>query len=124
MSYAWTEIGIRGNQYDAEAIKISATSKDIWLVRIIVFLQVIPAFAFNSFLALATAGGAMPDWGYEEDYVIRKMRRWSNGLFIFSFINPFWWLGLPLSFLFSFVHYIRIEKAILRNAQPVNTAAL
>ena len=68
MSYAWTEVGIAGDEYNTQAIRISATSKDIWQIRKIVFIQIIPAFAFNSFLAIATIGMALPDWGYEEKY--------------------------------------------------------
>ena len=119
MSYAWTEIGLSADEYVTHAQRISASLKDIWLVRKIVFLQVVPAFAFNSFIAIATAGMAMPDWYYDNEYISKKMKRWSNGLFVFSFINPFWWLGLPLSYLFAFKHYMKVKKAILFNAQAI-----
>jgi hypothetical protein len=55
MSYAWTEIGLEKDEYITHAQRISASLKDIWLVRKIVFLQVVPAFAFNSFIAIRVA---------------------------------------------------------------------
>lgn len=117
MSYAWADTELSELDLKIEAEKISAKGLEIIYVILVCIFLIIPTFAVSSFFAIATAGMSMPDFGYNEQYVIEAHRKlWYRRYVFFNLVNPLFWIGLPISYIFGISFLLKLLKAIRRNA--------
>ncbi|WP_411885731.1 hypothetical protein [Polaromonas sp. YR568] len=127
MSYAWTEIGLDTSEYPGLAAVIDAAEHELDAFDGEALGVVCGAFALNTLLNLATLGMSMPDWGYDDEYVIKKVQKWRNRPLILSLLNPLWLAGHPLITILVLGVWWKLRKAVVENikardekAVPVN----
>lgn len=118
VSMAWTEIGLEEADYPPIARELLAQGADWPAVRRIALREVCGAFALDSFLIFpCMLWMIMPDWGYNEDYLRRRMQRWQRrSLWQQLLRNPLRLLGYPVALLMSRRIRARLEQA-MRAAQ-------
>jgi hypothetical protein len=114
ISYAWTEIGIEDVECKHLVQKGSIAPEDLQEVDRIIFKDVCASFAFDSFLVFPLMlWMLMPDWGYSEEYLRRRMERWYSRPYWLHFLNPMRWLGYPLAALMALKYRSMLRKAVL-----------
>lgn len=114
VSMAWTEIGLEDADYPPIARELLTQGADWPAVRRIALREVCGAFALDSFLIFpCMLWMIMPDWGYNEDYLRRRMRRWQRRpLWQQLLLNPLRLLGYPMALLMSRRIRARLEQAM------------
>ena len=60
----------------------------------------------------------MPDWGFEEAYLRRRIARWYSRPYWLHFLNPLRILGYPIALLFAWKYRTMLRGAIGRLATP------
>jgi hypothetical protein len=124
VSMAWTEIGLEEADYPPIARELLAQGADWPAVRRIALREVCGAFALDSFLIFpCMLWMIMPDWGYNEDYLRRRMQRWQRRpLWQQLLRNPLRLLGYPVALLMSRRIRARLKQA-MRVAQARGEAS-
>lgn len=112
VSFAWSEIGLERSDYARFATRIGATPADATVLRRVVFWEVAGAFAVDTVLAAVSMGVTLPDWGYEDEYVLRKVRRWRARPLVWSLCNPVWLLGYPVACLVAVGAWRELKRAV------------
>jgi len=113
ISYAWTEIGIEDRECQALVQKGNITHDDLREVDRIIFRDVCASFAIESFLILpCMLWMIMPDWGYEETYLRRRVERWYAAPRWRLALNPMRWLGYPTAVLFALKYRAMLRRAV------------
>jgi len=113
VSMAWTEIGLEPGDYPAIAEKLKAEGATWAEVRAIALRDVCGSFAVDSFLIIpCMLWMIMPDWGYSEEYLRARLRRWTQKPLWLHFANPLRVLGYPVALLFSTGIRFRLKRAL------------
>ncbi len=113
VSMAWTEIGLAPSDYPAIAEKLKNEGATWPEIRAIALRDVCGSFALDSFLIIpCMLWMIMPDWGYNEEYLRRRLHRWSIRPLWMHFLNPLRLLGYPTALLFSLGVRIRLKRAL------------
>lgn len=114
VSFAWTEIGLEDREYPEYAKKIREYSDDWNQVNRIIILDVCGSFAFDTFLIFpCMLWMIMADWGYNEDYLRERMKKWYSKPYWKHFLNPLRLLGYPLAIVMSYSVRRKIKKAFI-----------
>ena len=114
ISYAWTEIGIEADECHQLVLKGNITCQDLEIVDRIIFRDICASFAVDSFLIFPLMlWMIMPDWGYDEEYLRNRMRRWYAKPRWLIFVNPFRWLGYPIALLMLQKYRTMLRQAVL-----------
>jgi len=113
ISYAWTEVGIEASECKSLVEKGGICLEDIGEVDRIIFKDVCGSFAFDTFLIFPLMlWMIMPDWGYDEDYLRKRVDRWHARPYWAHFLNPMRVLGYPLAVLMALKYRSMIRKAV------------
>jgi hypothetical protein len=113
ISYAWTEIGIEDDECRVLVEKGGITTADLAEIDRIYFRDVCASFAFETFLVFPLfLWMLMPDWGFEESYLIKRVERWYSRPYWMHFMNPMRWLGYPLSILIALKYRSMLRRAV------------
>ncbi|WP_163831078.1 hypothetical protein [Spartinivicinus ruber] len=98
ISYAWTEIGLEADDYPNYARKIKEQYPDWDSVNKIIIRDVCGSFAVDSFLIIPCMFWMiMPDWGYNEEYLRKRMEKWYAKPVWKHYLNPIRILGYPIA---------------------------
>ncbi|MEO8390066.1 MAG: hypothetical protein ABI893_11115 [Polaromonas sp.] len=117
ISYAWTEIGIGEEESLSLAREARITVEDLPQVDRIFFRDVCASFAVDSFLIFPLMLWViMPDWGYSEAYLRKRMSNWYEKPYWCHFLNPLRILGYPVALLIAPGYRSRLRKAVHANA--------
>ena len=100
ISFAWTEIGIEDDECSYLADKAGIRRVHLDAVDRIIFRDVCASFALDSILVIPF-WMLMPDWGYSEEYLRKRMERWYARPYWMHFLNPIRWFGYPIAVLMS-----------------------
>lgn len=119
VSMAWTEIGIFDNEYPKIAGQLREHFSSWDEIAAIIDRDVVPAFSVRSallLLILAPPIGLllitpMPDWGYEEAWLRKRIARWHAWPLWLHWCNPARIVGYPIAFLFSIALRQRLKRA-------------
>ncbi len=121
VSMAWTEIGLEPGDYPAIAEKLKSEGA-LWPeIRSIALRDVCGSFAVDSFLLIpCMLWMIMPDWGYSEEYLRLRAKRWAQRPLWLHFLNPFRILGYPIALVLSIGVRLRLKHAFERVGQHLN----
>jgi hypothetical protein len=119
VSMAWTEVGLSRDDYPKIARELRSTHHNWEEVNRIILADVIGSFAIESALfplALVPLIGIflitpLPDWGYEESYLRKRMNRWHRMPRWRHYMNPIRLFGYPIAYLFSLSVRRRLKAA-------------
>ena len=111
-SYAWTEIGIGDEECRSLVRKGDIGVADLDEADRIFFRDVCASFAVDSLVVLPTMGMTMPDWGYSDEYLQRRMERWYAAPYWSHFLNPLRVLGYPVALLFAWRYRSMLRRAV------------
>ncbi|MCA3000689.1 MAG: hypothetical protein ING66_17030 [Rhodocyclaceae bacterium] len=112
ISYAWTEIGIEDRECKALVEKGGIGANHLAAVDRIIFGDVCASFAVDTFLIFPLMLWIiMPDWGYTEEYLRKRMERWYSRPYWAHFLNPVRWLGYPLAVLMALRYRAMLRRA-------------
>ena len=106
---AWTEVGLEDQDYPQIAKKLKENYPDWNTINEIAIKDVCGSFSIASLSALLLVipilgmflVAPMPDWGYDEDYLRKRIRLWEAKPRLVHFLNPLRVLGYPVALLFS-----------------------
>lgn len=102
VSMAWTEIGLEKSDYPRIANRLLSLQVSWDDVQRVAIRDVCASFALEVFLIFpCMLWMIMPDWGYNEDYLRERIRKWNSKPVWMHFLNPLRWLGYPLAILSS-----------------------
>ncbi|SEL93693.1 hypothetical protein SAMN05428989_2926 [Pseudoxanthomonas sp. GM95] len=115
VSMAWTEIGLDPAEYDPIALKLVEQGVTLKDLRSVARRDVCGAFALDSVLIFpCMLWMIMPDWGYAEPYLRRRMQAWRKHPAWVQYLHPMRWIGYPIAFGFSVGVRSRLERALGR----------
>jgi hypothetical protein len=100
VSMAWTEVGLLPDDYPKIAAKLRSQYSNWREIAFVVDRDVVWSFALDScwFVLLATILiSPLPDWGYDETELRKKMHRWYRKPRWWHLLNPLRWLGYPVA---------------------------
>jgi hypothetical protein len=113
VSYAWTEIGIEDAECEDLVRKGGISVADLSAVDRIIFRDVCASFAVESFLLIpCMLWMIMPDWGYEESYLRKRIERWYDAPHWKHLLNPIRWLGYPTALVFALKYRFMLRRAV------------
>lgn len=113
ISYAWTEIGIQDDECRKLVEEGGITSADLPEIDRMYLRDVCASFAFETFLVFPLfLWMLMPDWGFEESYLRKRMERWYSKPYWIHLLNPLRLLGYPLSLLFALKYRSMLRRAV------------
>ena len=119
VSYAWTEIGIEDDECLVFVREGQIGIEDLPEVDRVFFKDVCASFAVDSFLIFPLMlSMLMPDWGFDEEYLQRRMKRWYARAYWTHFINPLRILGYPVALLFAWKYRSMLRRAAYAAAKP------
>ena len=112
VSYAWTEIGIEDDECLVFVREGQIGIEDLPEVDRLFFKDVCASFAVDSFLIFPLMlWMLMPDWGFDEEYLQRRMKRWYERPYWTHFINPLRILGYPVALLFAWQYRSMLRRS-------------
>jgi hypothetical protein len=112
MSFAWSEVGLEPDEYGKYASQIGASHRELGAFDRECLAVVCGAFSMHTVIALLSMGVSLSDWGYNDEYVIRKVSIWQSRPLLISLLNPIWLVGFPLSVLFALGTWRRLRRAV------------
>ena len=121
VSMAWTEIGLDKDDYPKIALELRKSFSSWTDVNRIVLGDVVASFTFESWalpLAMIPLLGIFlispwPDWGYEQDYLERRIAKWERVPRWQHYLNPFRLACYPLAWLLSLEVRFKLKRAFL-----------
>ncbi len=114
MSYAWTEIGIEDDECRSLVDKGEIRREHLKEVDWIIFTDVCASFAVTAFLVVPLMlWPILPDWGYSEESLRRRIRWWSAWPWYVHLLNPVRWFGYPIAVLFALKYRSKLRKVVL-----------
>jgi len=122
VSMAWTEIGLSDEEYDKIAADLQFSYTSWSEIDDIIKGDVLGSFALTSLLLLLAMVpfigiffiNSLPDWGYEEAVLRRRMDNWSKMPRWKHYLNPLRIVGYPLAWLLSISVRKKLKNAFLR----------
>ena len=123
MSFAWSEVGLEPHEYGKYASEIGASHRELGAFDRECLVVVCGAFAIHTVIALLSMGMSLSDWGYNDEYVIRKVSTWQSRPLLTSVLNPLWLVGFPLSVLFALGTWRRLRRAVAQNGSRTGGGA-
>ena len=119
VSMAWSEVGLSDEDYPRIASELRSTYRDWEEVNEVILGDVLGSFALESLLfplAMIPLVGIfliapLPDWGYEESYLQKRIGRWERSPRWTHYLNPFRLLGYPIAYLLSLGVRHRLKAA-------------
>lgn len=119
VSYAWTEIGIDQAECDRLVRRFGLGPANVDAARRICFRDAAASFGFETFLVFPLfLWMLMPDWGYGETYLRRRILNWRKRPLIWHFANPLRVLAYPLALLLALPQWRMLRKSLLANITP------
>jgi hypothetical protein len=119
VSYGWTEIGIEPDECERILAPAGIALADLPAVDRVIFKDVCASFSVDAFLVFPLMlWMLMPDWGYEESYLRRRVERWYSRPYWVHFLNPLRILGYPVALVFAWKYRSMLRDAIERLATP------
>lgn len=116
ISYSWTEIGIDDDECLSLVRKANITSSSLKDIDQIFFRDVCASFAVESFLFFPLMlWMLMPDWGYDTDYLRKRIENWYSRPYWRHLINPLRIFGYPMALVFAFRYRSMLRRAVLLN---------
>jgi hypothetical protein len=112
ISYAWTEIGIEDKECVDLVRKGAITGEHLREVDRIVFRDVCASFAVDTVLNIPLMGMLMPDWGYNQEYLRKRLERWYSRPYWTNFLNPLRLLGYPLAVLLALKYRSMLRRSV------------
>lgn len=117
MSYAWTEIGIEEDECLTLAREAGISPATLDEADRIVFRDICASFAVESFLVIPLMlWMILPDWGYDEAYLRRRMAAWYARPYWRHFLHPLRLPGYPVALLFALGYRRKLHRAVRMNA--------
>ncbi len=102
VSHTWSEIGLDQNDFVRYAEKMKRSYATWEEVELVIKKDVCASFAFESFLLFpCMLWMIMPDWGYNQEYLRRRMTKWYSRQYLFNWLNPFRIVGYPIALILS-----------------------
>ena len=117
MSYSWTEVGISDEEYRDLAKKARITPAMLGEVDRIIFRDIALAFALESWFIIPPLWVLLPDWGFSEEFIRKRMQRWYSVPYAFHVLNPFRIVAFPVSVLFLLSGRSKLRAAVRENAR-------
>lgn len=121
VSMAWTEIGLPDEDYDKIAADLQLSYTSWSEIDDIIKGDVLGSFASTSLLLLLAMVSfigiffvSLPDWGYEEAELRKRMVNWSTMPRWKRYLNPMLIVGYPLAWLLSISVRKKLKNAFLR----------
>ena len=122
VSMAWTEIGLSDEEYDKIAADLQLSYTSWSEIDDIIKGDVLGSFALTTLLLLLAMVSLigiffvtpLPDWGYEEAELRRRMGNWSKIPRWKHYLNPLRIMGYPLAWLLSSSVRKKLKNAFLR----------
>jgi hypothetical protein len=113
ISYAWTEIGLDKDEFKTIAQKAGLKPEHLPQIDRIFFKDICASFAVDSFLIFPLMlWMLMPDYGYNEEYLRKRMQDWYTKPYWRHFLNPLRVLGYPVAVWFAWGYRAKLRKAI------------
>lgn len=113
LSYAWSEIGIEEDECWSMVRKSGIGLADLPEVDRVIFRDVCASFAVESFLVFPLMlWMILPDWGFREDYLRRRVSRWYARPYWTHYLNPLRCVGYPVALLFAWRYRSMLRKAV------------
>lgn len=113
VSYAWSEIGIDDDECRSLVRKGDIGVADLAEADRLFFRDVCASFAVDSFLVFPLMlWMLMPDWGFSDEYLQRRMTRWYAKPYWTHFLNPLRILGYPVALFFAWRYRTMIRRAV------------
>jgi len=115
ISYAWTEIGLEDSDYPRYAKKFKQEYENWDEIKKVALLDVCGSFSVMTFLICpCMLWMIMPDWGYEEDFIKKKMEKWYSKPIWYHFLNPIRLIGYPIAIVVSGTIYRKLKRAFAK----------
>ncbi len=112
-SYAWTEIGIDDDECLTLVRQGEIGVADLAEIDRLFFRDVCASFAVDSFLVFPMMlWMIMPDWGFSDEYLQRRMARWYAKPYWLHFVNPLRICGYPVALLFAWGYRAMVRRAV------------
>ena len=112
VSYAWSEIGIGDDECLSLVRKSGIGVADLPEVDRIFYRDVCASFAVDSFLVFPLMlWMLMPDWGFDEAYLQRRMQHWYSKPYLSHFLNPLRLAGYPVALVFAWSYRLKLRRA-------------
>jgi len=116
VSYAWTEIGLSDEEYPKYANEIFSECQDWQTVNKVIIRDILASFAVESFLIIpCMLWMIMPDWGFDLDYLRKRMEQWYLKPYWRHFLNPIRLLGYPVALMLTADVRRKLKKAYMVN---------
>ena len=93
MAQFWVDTWYDSEQLDAFARRLAASGLTLEELDRCVRVEVCGGFALYTLAVFLTAGMALPDWYYPEEDARKQVSGWLERPRVYSYGNPFWWLG-------------------------------
>lgn len=117
IAMAWTEVGLEDEDYPRIAKQLIATGLSWQQIERIAMEDVCGAFAVDSFLIMpCMLWMLMPDWGYSDEFLLARIKKWHSKPRWQQFLNPFRCFGYPIARAMSFSVRRQLKRAYLQRA--------
>ena len=125
---AWTEVGLERAEYPKIAQQLVEENLNWSEISDVYWSEVLHGFALLSCSVLLVfipvvgwiaVAGMLPDWGYSEDLIRRKMQRFKAEKTWMNWLNPLHVIGYIFAILFSYNSYLRLKKACAAEGMPM-----
>lgn len=110
ISMTWTEIGLDDSEYPEIAKTIKKIEPSWDKINDIIVNDVCASFAVDTILVIPF-WMMMPDWGYSEKYLLKRIEKWQSKPRWFWFLNPIRIIGYPISLLISYSVRRKLKQA-------------
>jgi len=113
-------VGLEPHEYGKYATEIGASRRELGAFDRECLAVVCGAFAIHTVIALLSMGMYLSDWGYNDEYVIRKVSTWQSRPLLISLLNPLWLVGFPSSVLFALGTWRKLRRAVAENGSSTS----
>ncbi|MBZ4039310.1 hypothetical protein [Novilysobacter selenitireducens] len=110
MSYAWTEIGLSGAEFEKFAREIQVKPEGMSEFNRAVFWDTCGTFAIESTFAFLSLGVSLPDWHWPD--AVERVARWRRRSVLQSLLNPIWLIGYPLACIMALNYWLQLRRAV------------
>jgi len=118
VSYGWTEFGIEPDECERILAPASILPADLAAVDRVIFRDVCASFSLDAFVVSLRLWMLMPDCGFDERYLRRRVERWYSRPYWVHFLNPLRILGYPLALGIAWKYRSMLREAIEHLATP------
>ena len=119
VSMAWTEVGLDSDEYTLIASSLKENYPNWKEIDKVILGDVCWSFSVESTVLLLALipfiglfiSSPFPDWGYEEEYLRKRIKNWNNKSLIIKLINPLRIIGYPISLIFMYGLRSKLKRA-------------